>query len=117
MKRVLAATALTGFLSLGIAAQAFAATPPGATPGNPSGTGQPSQTCLSSTAPNEPGNSATSPGSAFHEPGTLSPTDPGGTGGQNYAGNGPATAGNTNLANGRGVAAQYDVACYHQPAK
>ena len=108
MKRVLAATAITGFLSLGIAAQAFAATPPGATPGNPSGTGQPSFTCPV-TPPGEPGNAPSSPGSPFNE---VTP----GTGGQNYAGNGPATAGNTNLANGRGVAAQYDVACYHQPA-
>ncbi len=30
--------------------------------GNPSGTGQPSQTCLSSTAPNEPGQAASAPG-------------------------------------------------------
>lgn len=112
MKRVLVATAITGFLSLGMAVPAFAATPPGATPGNPSGTGQPSQTCLSTTAPNEPGNASSAQGSAFNEP---SATSPGGTGGANYAGNGPATAGNTSLANGNGVAAQYDVACYHQP--
>jgi len=112
MKRVLAATAIAAFLGLGMATPAFAATPAGSSPGNPNGTGQPSQSCLSDTAPNEPGNASTSPGSPFNEP---SATSPGGTGGANYAGNGPATAGNTNLANGRGVASQYDVACYHQP--
>ena len=98
MKRLLAATAITGFLSLGIAAQAFAATPPGATPGNPSGTGKPSQTCLV-TAPDEPGNAASSPGSPFHEPGANGPGDLGGNGGQHY-----------------NPGSQYDVACYHQPA-
>jgi hypothetical protein len=94
MKRVLAATVITGFLSLGMAAPAFAATPPGATPGNPSGTGQPSQTCLASpTTQNEPGNSPSSPGSPFNE--SLP-----GTGGTHY-----------------NETSQYDVACYHQPAK
>jgi len=34
--------------------------------------GQPSQSCLSSTAPNEPGHAASAPGSAFNEP---SPSD------------------------------------------
>jgi hypothetical protein len=112
----LAATAIAGlgFLGLGLATPAFAATPSGSSPGNPSGTGQPSQTCLSDTAPNEPGNASSSPGSPFNEP---TATNPGGTGGAHYAGNGPSTAGNTNLANGRGAASQYDVACYHQPAK
>jgi len=118
MKRVLVAATIAGlgFLGLGVATPAFAATPTGSSPGNPSGTGtgQPSQTCLSTTAPNEPGNANSSPGSPFNEP---SDTSFGGTGGAHYAGNGPATAGNTNLANGRGVASQYDVACYHQPAK
>jgi len=116
MKRVLAATAIAdlGFLGLGLATPAFAATPSGSSPGNPSGTGQPSQTCLSDTAPTEPGNASSSPGSPFNEP---TATNPGGTGGAHYAGNGPSTMGNTNLANGRGVASQYDVACYHQPAK
>ena len=117
MKRVLAATAVTAFLSLGMAVPAFAATPVGQSPGNPSGTGRPSQMCLSTASPNEPGNAPLSPGSPFNEPGTLSPTDPGGNGGLHYAGNGPSTVGNTSLGNGKGVAAQYDVACYHQPAK
>lgn len=67
--------------------------------------GQPSQSCLSSTAPLEPGNAASAPGSAFHEP---SGTDPGGVAGQMYAGNGQ----NTNTpANGAAVS-QYDVACF-----
>jgi hypothetical protein len=68
---------------------------------------------------NEPGNAAGAPGAAFHEPGAMGPNDPGGVGGQNYAGNGPHTLGHvTNgVGNGGTVAAQYDVACYHQPAK
>jgi hypothetical protein len=110
MRRILAAATIAGFAGVGLAAPAFGATPAGQSPGNPNGTGQPSQMCLSQASPNEPGNASTSPGSAFHEPGTLGPNDPGGTGGLNYAGNGPHTV-------GTGVAAQYDVACYHQPAK
>jgi hypothetical protein len=104
MKRALAAATIAGlgFLGLGVATPAFAATPSGSSPGNPNGTGRPSQTCLSSTAPNEPGNASSSPGSPFNENG--------GTGGTHYAGNGPSTV-------GTGVASQYDVACYHQPAK
>jgi hypothetical protein len=54
---------------------------------NPSGTGPPSQTCLSSTAPSEPGNASSSPGSPFNE---VS-----GIGGAHYS-----------------PSAQYDVACY-----
>ena len=69
--------------------------------------GQPSQSCLSSTAPSEPGNAASAPGSAFHEP-SSDGTDPGGVAGQMYAGNGQ----NTNTpANGAAVS-QYDVACF-----
>jgi hypothetical protein len=69
---------------------------------NPSGTGQPSQTCLSSTATaTEPGNAATAQGSAFNETGP-------GTAGVVYAGNGVSktTAGSSN------AVSQYDVACY-----
>jgi len=67
--------------------------------------GQPSQSCLSLTAPSEPGHAASAPGSAFHEP---SGADPGGVAGQMYAGNGQ----NTNTpANGHAVS-QYDVACF-----
>ena|SRR5947208_34979 len=69
--------------------------------GNPSGNGQPSQTCLSSTAPTEPGQAANAPGSAFNESGP-------GTAGVVYAGNGisATTAGSTN------AVSQYDVACF-----
>ena len=107
MKRVLAATAITAILSLGLAVPAFAATPSTSSPGNPSGTGRPSQTCLV-TAPDEPGNAPSSPGSPFNE--SLP-----GNGGTHYAGNGPSTLGKT-TPNGQLVASQYDVACYHQPA-
>ncbi len=68
---------------------------------NPNGTGQPSQTCLSSTAPTEPGNAATAPGSAFNETGP-------GTAGVVYAGNGVSA---TTPASPNAVS-QYDVACY-----
>ncbi len=68
---------------------------------NPNGTGQPSQTCLSSTAPTEPGNAASASGSAFNETGP-------GTAGTVYAGNGVSatTAGSAN------AVSQYDVACF-----
>jgi hypothetical protein len=68
---------------------------------NPSGTGQPSQTCLSSTAPSEPGNAAGAQGSAFNETGP-------GTAGVVYAGNGisATTAGSTK------AVSQYDVGCF-----
>jgi len=65
---------------------------------NPSSTGQPSQTCLSGTAPMEPGNAASAPGSAFNENG--------GTAGGMYAGSQPQ-----NSHNPKSVS-QYDVACY-----
>jgi hypothetical protein len=68
---------------------------------NPSGTRQPSQTCLSSSAPMEPGQAAAAPGSAFNETGP-------GTAGTVYAGNGVST---TTPANAAAVS-QYDVACY-----
>jgi len=68
---------------------------------NPSGSGQPSQTCLSATAATEPGQSANAPGSAFNETGP-------GTAGTVYAGNGVSA---TTPANGAAVS-QYDVACY-----
>jgi uncharacterized low-complexity protein len=99
MKRLLILTAVAGALSLGLAAPAVAGS------GNPSGTGRPGQTCLSKTAPNEPGNASSSPGSPFNEP---SATSSGGIGGSHYAGNGPATVNHTPV-----VASQYDVACFH----
>lgn len=67
--------------------------------GDPAGTGQPSQTCLSSTAPSEPGSASTAPGSAFNETGP-------GTAGQRYAGQQPQTQSNPDSVS------QYDVACF-----
>jgi hypothetical protein len=73
---------------------------------SPGTNGQPSQSCLSSTAPMEPGHAASAPGSAFNEPSATNPL--GGVAGQMYAGNGQ----NTNTpANGHAVS-QYDVACF-----
>ena len=68
---------------------------------NPSGTGQPSQTCLSATAPSEPGQAAGARGSAFNETGP-------GVAGTVYAGNGisATTAGSSH------AVSQYDVACF-----
>src|SRR5437588_10243592 len=68
---------------------------------SPGTQGQPSQTCLSSTAPNEPGNAASAPGSAFNETGP-------GTAGTVYAGNGVSAT----TANSPNAVSQYDVACY-----
>ena len=65
---------------------------------NPSGTGQPSQTCLSSTASSEPGNAASAPGSAFNENGGIA--------GSMYAGSQPQNSDNPNSVS------QYDVACF-----
>jgi hypothetical protein len=86
-KLVLSATAVLALA----AAPAFGA-------GNPSGSGQPSQTCLSSTAPSEPGNAGSAPGSAFNENG--------GTAGSKYAGSAPQNSNNPKSVS------QYDVACY-----
>jgi hypothetical protein len=88
--------------ALGALAVAAVAATPSLAASNPNGTGQPSQTCLSSTAPSEPGQAATASGSAFNE------TRPG-TAGTVYAGNGA----NTNTPANQDVAiSQYDVACY-----
>ena len=93
--------ALAATVAAGVAvmvAPAFAASP---------GTnGQPSQSCLSSTAPMEPGQAASAPGSAFNEPSATNPA--GGIAGQMYAGNGQTTL---TPANGAAVS-QYDVACF-----
>jgi hypothetical protein len=64
--------------------------------GNPAGTGPPSQSCQNqlTTGGTTPGNSASSPGSPFNEPGFGSVS--GGTGGLHYS-----------------AKSQYDVACYH----
>src|SRR5438552_12070966 len=87
--------------SLGALAVAAVAATPSLAASNPNGTGQPSQTCLSSTAPSEPGQAAAAPGSAFNETGP-------GTAGVVYAGNGVSatTAGSAN------AVSQYDVACF-----
>lgn len=67
--------------------------------GNPSptGTGQPSQTCGSDTAPMTPGSSVAAAGSAFN---------PDGHAGTVYAGEQPQNSGNPLSVS------QYDVACY-----
>ncbi|MFL5963085.1 MAG: adenylate cyclase [Gaiellaceae bacterium] len=65
---------------------------------NPPGTGQPSQTCLSTTAPSEPGNASSAPGSAFNENG--------GVAGGMYAGSQPQNSKNPTSVS------QYDVACF-----
>lgn len=98
MQRLYLLAALVVAIVLATVAPAFAASP---------GTdGQPSQTCLSSTAPTEPGQAASAPGSAFNEP---SPSNPaGGVAGRMYAGNGRNTS---TPANGAAVS-QYDVACF-----
>ena len=65
--------------------------------GNPSGTGPPSQSCQDqlNAGGHTPGNSASSPGSPFNEPGYGNVPD-GGNAGFNYSSK-----------------SQYDVACYH----
>ncbi len=83
---------------LGLTLFAFLAA--NATAGNPPGTGQPSQGCLSNTAPSEPGNAADARGSAFNENGGIA--------GGVYAGNGQTQS---TPANGHAVS-QYDVACF-----
>ena len=90
---------LAGGLALAVSGPAAAA--------NPAGTGQPGQSCQNTVAAGgmEPGNAGSAPGSAFNEP---SPTSPGGTAGQVYAGNGaPSLNGNT-----ANAISQYDVACF-----
>jgi hypothetical protein len=74
-------------LSLGLAAPALAANPPGSP-------GRPNQSCQD-LEPNTPGHSASSPGSPFNEPGINSAN--GGIGGQHYS-----------------ETSQYDVACFQQ---
>jgi hypothetical protein len=92
MRQLLAIAAVLGALAVSVG-PAFAA--------SPGAGGQPSQTCLSSTAPSEPGHAALAPGSAFNETGP-------GTAGTVYAGNGRTL---TTPANAAAVS-QYDVACF-----
>ena len=69
---------------------------------NPQTMGQPNQTCLSNTAPMEPGNASSARGSAFNE-------DPGGVAGSVYAGEDGTHSLN---ANSDHAVSQYDVACF-----
>ena len=67
---------------------------------NPSGTGQPNQSCGSLAAPNTPGNAASATGSAFN---------PSGKAGTVYAGQ------QTQNSKNPLSVSQYDVACFQQP--
>ena len=67
---------------------------------SPGTQGQPNQSCLSSTAPSEPGNASSASGSAFNENG--------GTAGSVYAGSGVSA----DHANSSNAVSQYDVACF-----
>jgi hypothetical protein len=93
MRRIVTTLLLAGLFGLGSATTAMAAS-------NPSGTGPPNQSCQSFETPGTgagaPGNSGTSPGSVFNEPGFGSTN--GGTGGNAY--------------NNAGAPSQYDVACF-----
>jgi hypothetical protein len=93
MKRII------GSLTLGACVLAFASATVLGAP-NPSGKGQPSQTCGSATAPNTPGNAVAAPGSAFN---------PNGQAPSVYAGQQPQNSNNPKSV------AQYDVACFQQP--
>lgn len=62
---------------------------------NPTGTGQPNQSCQEQ--PSTPGNAAAAPGSAFN---------PDGNAGTHYAGQQPQNSNNPNSVS------QYDVACF-----
>ena len=88
MRTAVTAGLLAGVLVMAGAAPAYAAS-------NPSGTGLPSQSCqdIEAAGGTVPGNSSSSPGSPFNEPG-INSTD-GGIGGQHY-----------------NETSQYDVACF-----
>ncbi|HEX4655449.1 MAG TPA: hypothetical protein VH274_06895 [Mycobacteriales bacterium] len=93
LRRVGSVTVFSTALIVSGAAAAQAASNP-----SPSGTGQPSQSCGSDTAPDTPGQSSSAPGSAFN---------PDGNAGMHYAGEQPQNSNNTHSVS------QYDVACYH----
>ena len=86
-RRVIRVTSLALAMTLLAASPTLAANPPG--------TGQPGQSCqdIEAAGGTTPGNSASSPGSPFNEPGINSQN--GGTGGQHYS-----------------ESSQYDVACF-----
>lgn len=96
MKTLIAVALLGSSLGLSSGSVALAS-------GNPNGTGQPSQSCQSTTSPsggpNFPGNTGSSPGSAFN-----------GSAGSVYAN--PGSQGGMSSGNSH-VVSQYDVACVH----
>lgn len=92
LRRLGSVTVFSASLIVSGAATAQAAGNP-----SPSGTGQPSQTCGSDTAPDTPGQSSSAPGSAFN---------PDGNAGTHYAGEQPQNSNNTHSVS------QYDVACF-----
>jgi hypothetical protein len=96
MKSLFAAVTLLAAVALPSAGIALAADPHGVT--NP--TGQPSQSCQNTNPPAFPGNTGSSPGSAFN-----------GTANAIYAN--PNTQGGLSSGNPL-VVAQYDVACFQQ---
>jgi hypothetical protein len=96
MRRIIVAILATAFLVGGAGVAAAA---------NPGTTGQPSQSCLSSTAPMEPGGAASAPGSAFNENGGIA--------GSVYAGNGISAT----RAGSDAAVSQYDVACFQVSQK
>ena len=87
---------LTAVVTGAVLLFSFAGTALATSTGTP---GQPNQTCLSSTAPSEPGQAANAPGSAFNE--TLP-----GHAGTVYAGEQPQNSNNPKSVS------QYDVACF-----
>ncbi|MFC4787314.1 hypothetical protein ACT8ZV_22750 [Nocardioides sp. MAHUQ-72] len=91
--RAVATTVGSVTLVLGGTAVAEAAVNP-----SPTGTGQPSQECGSSTAPDPPGHASSAPGSAFN---------PDGVAGTHYAGEQPQNSQNPHSVS------QYDVACFN----
>jgi hypothetical protein len=91
LRRSIVAVAASAMFALGLAGPAVAGQ------GNPNGTGQPSQSCGSATAPNTPGQSSSAPGSAFN---------PAGHAGTVYAGQQPQNSRNVHSVS------QYDVACF-----
>jgi hypothetical protein len=95
MKRFVASFCFAGVLALTSGSAALAADPHTGTT-----TGQPSQSCQATTPPAFPGNTGSSPGSAFN-----------GSAGNVYAN--PDSQGGTSSGNTH-VAAQYDVACFQQ---
>lgn len=95
MKRLVAAVVVVAALALPSGRLALAADPHTA-----GSTGQPSQSCQNTNPPAFPGNTGSSPGSAFN-----------GSAGNVYAN--PTSRGGISSGNSH-VAAQYDVACFQQ---